>query len=312
MRLDDTDWAIVRDLYRWDTTSFPRGPLRIPLRELADRTGIHRNTVQARLAAMRKAGVLEGTVFEPRPGPLGLERSGYLFTGQGLPDGAGVVEALAGFPAVSAAVLCIGTVFLHLWHAAGADVAREAESVRKAIGCALAIEGYHSAKFSAEEVAATTLSPSDRRLMLALRRAPSRSMSAVARDLGLSTRTVERRAERLIERGAGAMVPLLRPGRVEGCVVAQFIPGEGTTAASLANAFPDRVIGPFGPQQVPSVMVPLPSLAAIEARRRKAEAVPGVGPLQSLLLQDVVYPVGFEAWLAGRVESVHVLGTSKQ
>lgn len=312
MRLDDTDWAIIRDLYRWDTTAFPRGPLRIPLRELADRTGIHRNTVQARLAAMRKAGVLEGTVFEPRPGPLGLQRSGYLFTGPGLPDGAGVLKALESFPSISAVVLCLGTTFVHMWHPQSADVKRDAEAVRQALGCGVAIEGYHSGRFSEEEQSSLTLSRTDGRLILALRRNPSQSMAAVARDLGTSTRTAERRAEQLITRGGGAMVPLLRPGLVEGCVVAQYIARPGTTASTLANAFPDRVIGPFGPEQIPSVMVVLPSVAAVESRRHEAERRPGVGGLDVVLLQDVVYPAAFEGWLAERVESVQRPRTSKQ
>ena len=157
-------------------------------------------------------------------------------------------------------------------------------------------------------------SPLEARIILALRRAPSRPMSAVARELGMTTRTAERRAAALIKRGAGAMVPLFRPGRVEGWILVHYVPlkEDKRAAAGLVRAFPDRVVGPFGPRQIPTVMVPLESLSEVERRRREAERIPGVGPLMPVLVQDVVYPRAFEGWLAPRVESAQVRVASLQ
>src|SRR3972149_4476670 len=92
------DWKILQDLYRWEASNLPLGPLRISLRELADCIGIHRNTVQLRLAALRRGGVLEGMVFEPRPRPIGLIRSGFLFHGARPSDGDSLTDVLEALP----------------------------------------------------------------------------------------------------------------------------------------------------------------------------------------------------------------------
>jgi len=306
VRLDRVDWAILRDLYRWDTTNLPRGPLRVSLHELATRTGLHRNTVQARIAAMRRLGVLGGPVFEPRPAPLGLVRSGFLFRGTRFSDGDALMEALADFPFISSAVLCLDHVFLHLWHERDTVPAEDAKSIRDALDADEVTEGYASTRFPREDGDEVRMSPAEMRLVLALRRNPLRSMAAMAHELGLPTHTVERRAARLIQRGAGAMVPLLRLSRVEGWIVVHYIasPGNDRAASGLAAAFPDRVIGPFGSGQIPTVMVPLSSMAEVEKRRWEAERIPGVGPLRAVLLQDAVYPDAFEDWLAEHVETV--------
>jgi len=304
VELDRIDWKILQDLYRWDASNLPLGPLRISLRELADCIGIHRNTVQLRLAALRRGGVLEGMVFEPRPRPIGLIRSGYLFHGARPSDGDSLTDVLEAFPFVSSAVLCMDDVFVHLWHMTDRVPSQDAETIRLALGAKEVLEGYVSSRFAPEPGDTARLSPDDIRLILALRRNPSRSMAAVARELGLPTHTVERRAAKLIRQGVGAMVPRFRPSRVQGWILVHYVAMSGRAASGLAAAFPDRVIGPFGSGQIPTVMVPLSNIAEVEERRWKAEQLPGVGPLRVVLVRDVVYPERFEEWLADSVESV--------
>lgn len=303
--MDRIDWVILRDLYRWDATNLPQGPRRVSLRELAVRTGIHRNTVQARLAGMRREGVLEGIVFEPRPGPLGLVRSGFLFGRTRFPNADAMMEALEPFPFISSAVLSFDQVFLHLWHRPDRSPRRDAESIRVALASRDLHEGYVSSRFPPDPGDAARLSQSDLRLILGLRRAPSRPLAAVGRDLGLPTRTVERRVARLVQRGIGGMVPRFRPAKVQGWVLVHYVAESERSAPGLAAAFPDRVLGPFGAGQVPTVLVPMSSLAEVEERRWKAEQLPGVGPLRVVLVLDAAYPEPFEDWLAGHVESIH-------
>lgn len=314
MRFDRLDWRIVRELFHWGSSTFPVGPLRVSLQGIASQVGVHRNTILARVRAMRKAGVLEGQVFEPRPGTVGLVRSGYLLHGTPSRDGEELLEALRRFPCISAFVQCRGVAFVHLWHDPGDSPKAAAQAVRQALGARSLIEGYVSTKFTAEENGMSRPSPFEVRMMLALRRAPTLPMSAVARELGVTTRTAERRAAALIERGAGAMVPLFRPGRVEGWILVHYVPLERDerAAAGLVRAFPDRVVGPFSPRQIPTVLVPLESLSEVERRRREAERVPGVGPLMPVLVQDITYPRAFEGWLAPRVESAQVRVASLQ
>ncbi len=306
VKFSEVDWRIVHELFRWDSKAFPVGPLRIPHEQIATALGVHRNTVQARLAAMRRQGVLEGTVFEPRPEPLRLVRAGYLFSGTHVSDAEALERALANFPWISAAVLCLDHVFVHAWHPAGESLAVNGAAIGQVLGARKFEQAYDSRPFPPEKKPAARPTEVDARLMLALRQEPFRSMGAVAKAAGLAERTAERRAAALVDRGAGSMIPLFRPARVEGWILVHLVARTAweKSAPGLVSAFPDRIVGPFSPAHLPTIMVPFRSLAELQRRRAAAERWPGMGSLEPILLQDVVYPKAFAGWLADRVGSV--------
>ena len=218
------------------------------------------------------------------------------------------------FPFVSSAVLCPGFLFLHLWHDATNSVPKTAGLISAALRATRIIEGYVSTNFPPHPADGISPSPLEARLMLALRKAPGRSMSTLARELGVTARTAERRARRLIERGGASMVPRFRPARVEGAILVEFVSWEGDerAAASLASSFPDRIVGPFGRGQVSNVLAAVSSVEDMERRRWKAEQMPGVGPVTAYMIQDILYPEPFEEWLGKRVESVQPRVASKE
>lgn len=306
MELDQADWTILRELLQWGHTNYPRGPLRTSVEGLARRLGMHRNTVRVRLKALRGGGVLRGTVFEPFPHVLGLGRSGWFFLRARLPDVQEVERRLASFPEVAeVAVLVVGYdwAFAHAWHEGEALPGAFVERLRLALGAEAALEDYNTRRFPV--IPAAQLSRLDGRLVKALREEPGRSMKAVARQLRVTERTVERRARRLIDAGAGAMLPVLDLGAVDGWTLAEYVafdrhPG---AAASLAVAFPERILGPFGPGICPNVAVPMRSLAEAERRRALATRLPGLSNLTLLLIRDVRFLAGFEPWLASHVGS---------
>jgi DNA-binding Lrp family transcriptional regulator len=307
VKFSEVDWRIVHELFRWDSKAFPVGPLRIPHEQIATALGVHRNTIQARLAAMRRQGVLEGTVFEPRPEPLRLVRAGYLFSGTRVSDAEALERDLAKFPWISAAALCLDHVFVHAWHPAGESLAVNGAAISEALGARKFEQAYDSRLFPSENPPVPRPTEVEARLMIALRKEPFRSMAAVAKATGLTERTAERRSAALVDRGAGSMIPLFRPARVEGWILVHLVARTAweNSAPGLASAFPDRIIGPFSPAHLPTVMVPFRSLAELQRRRLAAERLPGMGPIEPVLLQDVVYPNAFEGWLADRVGSVH-------
>lgn len=298
MHLDAADWFILRELSRWDVGNYPRGPLRVPAQELARRTGLHRNSVATRIRALRRSGVLADYPFDPHPRALGFGRGGYGFDGARPRSAAELTRALAAFPQVQLAVLALDTTFLHVWHEG--DVAKQVAGIRRALGARRAWRSYDMPPPQAAE---PKLSPLDWRLVLALRARPARSLSAIARELRVSARTVERRAQRLIDSGAGGMAPRIGLDRVEGSVFVEFVvtDGDARATASIARAFPDRVLGPFGPGVPPQVAAPMPSLAEAQRRRVAAEAFPGIRGVEMHVMVDLVNPPAFDAWLAARV-----------
>jgi hypothetical protein len=101
------------------------------------------------------------------------------------------------------------------------------------------------------------------------------------------------------------MFPVFRPARVEGETIVHFrlVEGDERGAGSLAKAFPDRIIGPFGRGINAGVSAPMPSLAAADERRRAAERLPGVERLEVQLIRDFAYSKPFDDYLAKRVAS---------
>ncbi len=303
MQLAQEDWVLLRELFRWGDHQYPKGPLRVPLRELAKRTGLHVNTVRVHLGALREAGVVEGPVFEPRPDLLGCERTGVFFLGWPGGDPSELARNLEPWPGVGVVVMMHQALFMHVWHD-DTDLAEdEMVAIQDAVAAQAHVVDYRTSAFPPSARPPVDLTPLDWRLVMALRNGPDRSIAHVARELGITERTAERRAKRLVESGAGAMLTVIRPGRVEGAVVAEYVAWDRDPAAapSLAKAFPERVSGPFGPGIIPNVAVPMPSLHEAELRRVQATRFPGLSRLELMLIRDVLVPGPFEEWLRVRV-----------
>ncbi len=305
MHLQPADHRILKELVGWSETSFPSGSLNLTVSELTKRTGLHRNTAQRRLAALRSGGVVEGFMFEPRPGVVGLTRAGHHFADLPLMDVAAFEAALAPFPNVSIAALHAQSCFLHTWHQPGA-VAADVEQIRDALGATSA-----RASFIMEEPP-EIMTGLERRIMLALRRMPRRSVQAVADAAGTTRRTAARHIDGLVARQAGAFMPVFRAGRIEGEVVAVYDLSEWTDASypSLRTAFPERIMGPLARGVRPMAMVPLPSIQAATERLMAAQRLPGLEHLGLRLVRDFLFPEACDRWLAERVQNAPPLATS--
>lgn len=303
MILDATDWEIIRRLFRWEG-NHPQGALRVPVRAIAESMGQHPNTVRSKLVALHKGGVIEGSALEPYPAVVGLIRAGWMCRGVHLGDAADV-EARLPPGCVSVAVMGPDWLFCHIWETSDEEAAARAEEIARRFDASSTERHYSSSSFPPPKTGLPALSELDRRLVLALRRGVTRSMAAVARELGVTARTAERRALRLIATGAGGMSPRFRIGRVEGAIIVHYlvVRGDARAAASLANAFPDRLFGPFGTGMNAGVAVPVASLDEAEERRRAAERLPGIRSLSPLLCRDTLFPASFEERLARAVAS---------
>lgn len=293
MRLDDADWLILRELFRWDVGNVARGPLRPPVQELAARAGLHRNSVHARLAALRAGGVLVGSAFHPRHAFLGYGRMGYGFDGVS-PASVDALEALlAPFPGVELAILAHGLVFMHVWHEGDAE--RLAGAIAEALGASRAWPSY----VAPPPRPRLQLAPLDARILQALHEDPARSTSELAAAARVSTRTWERRVQKLLAEGAGGMVPRVRLANVEGAILVEYVVtlGDARAHASLERAFPDRVLGPFGPHVPPQVAVPVVNLDHAERRRADALREPGIEAVEMHLMREFLHPRAFDAFL---------------
>ncbi len=300
LRLDATDWTLIRELYGWTEGNFPRGTLRVSLPELSKRTGLHAKTLRERLRTLRQGGVLTGPCFELWPHVLGLHQSGHMLEGLRIRDRAALEAALAVVPSVQFAVFAEGFAYVVFWHEAAASPPPELQALAKALGASSHWKSFSSVDFPAP--AAASLTDLDGRLVLALRERPDSSLAAVARRVGVTTRTAERRARKLVEAEAGTMKARFHPGHVDGLYVHYVVrTGGPQAAASLVKAFPDRIVGPFGPQFRPNVGVAVANLEEAQRRLAGLEGMPDLGHVGLYLVRDWIYPKRFDAWLAERV-----------
>lgn len=312
VKLDDIDWAIVRALFRWDQQR-PGGDWRVPVRELARRSGVPVTTATRRLAGLRRAGVLEGTFFEPAAQPLGLERGGFVFQDiqkRGVDD---ITRVLAGFPSLSVAIIGHGVFLSHIWAETG-QLEGIAKRLSSALGAKATIMTYHTGRMPhpptmpPAPAADAQLSLLDRRLIVELRAGQDRTIDQVARRMGVTRRTVERRGARLVAAGLGAMRPRFRVSKAEGRILVDYfvIQGDDRARSSLAKVFPDALLAGG-----PHVFIDVANLAEAERRRAQAMGLPGIDRIEAYLIEDILFPEAFEAWLAGHVADPPSIGASK-
>jgi DNA-binding Lrp family transcriptional regulator len=303
VRLKPIDRHLLRELLRWQGNQ-PEGALRLPVRDLAKRTGAHPNTVRARLVALGKGGVLEGAYFEPWPRLVGLVHAGWMVSGF---RGRETESRLASFPEVANAVVGLDWAFLHVWTTDDAAAQGVAARFAREVGAARLERHFTSSDFPPAPADAIEATPLDLRIALALRAPAGASLAGIARAAGATTRTVERRAKRLFEARAGGMFPRLRPARIEGAIVAhlRLAVGDARGPGSLAAAFPERLAGPWGNGVNAGVAILVENLDEADRAAASVEGRPGVERVEVLLYRDVLYNEAHEPWLAAHVSRRH-------
>lgn len=283
---------------------FPRGSLMVSAQDIASRTGLHRNTVRRRMNALTDGGVVDGYLLEPHPGLLGLVRAGHRFDGVSVANADALAKLIEPFPWVSMAILHLDACFLHTYHETPDGITGDIAQLAAALGARHVLPAFRSDQWPPMPADRLDASDIDRRVLIALRRGSRRSVQQVADEVGASRRTVARRVARLAEAGAGAMMPVFRPSRLEGCTVAIYecsaSPG---AAAALKQLFPDRIMGPVvaGPRAM--VMVPEAGLDEPVRRATEARNHAALADLELQFMRDGLFPEACDAWLAERVQN---------
>lgn len=299
MRLAEHDVLILKHLVQWADQSFPKGALNVRAQHVAQTTGLHRNTVQRRIRALRDGGVIDGFLFEPHPDLLGLVRAGDTFWGMPTLDTDTIGQRLAHVENVSMCAVHADSAFLHTWHEPGDDIDAFAQRIKATLGA----QGW-APGFRIGAKGQPALSALERRILLAVRRGFTRSVERVAQDAGTTRRNAARYLQRLGDGSQGALIPMFRPGNVEGTLFAVFTTTQwdASTYGKLAKAFSQRIMGPMAPPTSPMVLVPVASVQQATHIHERAKSQ-GLADLQLAFLRDVLFPPACDQWLAKRVQN---------
>ncbi|HVL47109.1 MAG TPA: AsnC family transcriptional regulator [Candidatus Thermoplasmatota archaeon] len=287
--MDALDMRLLRAM---GTTPFAYGARSLdaikPAR-LAERVGTTRQTVEARLARLSELGVLQGYQVWPNLRHLGLTWEIHHWK---VPDPARKASAYGSLPLADGIVAVFSFLGPDLCVAIQSrnpeDRARTLARVTEAVG------GGRPATLWAREMPPVRepLTTLDWRILAALRHDARRPLEGVAREAGVSVRTVKRRVARMTAERAfdvTANVALERsPYPIPFAFLFHFTPEGGrATAAALLDLFDDRTIAAWVPWSASLGHYDMSLYARtpgeVEEMRDRALKVPGVAEVETLL-----------------------------
>ncbi len=306
-RTVDLDLDIFRTMYRTGGVSLAGIDPRLNPSRVSERLGVSRARVAARLREWTQAGLLER--YDVWPNPALFDREGFTVDVRatdrlGKPElfrRAALIEgALGGFEAVGE------WLTLQFLVPSAADAARISALLTGLSGIAEVGERYPWRRLEP----ARPLTPLDRRIVRVLRAHPSDPLSAIARHVGVSTRTITTRYGQLVEDLAVWFVPVLDFRALAAPLVSLNVQCAGAEARrefgrALRRAYPQslELVSPgFGPVYSDALgvyFVLCPSAARVEDLERFVRGHRGVLGCELLtLIRTVSFPETFDRLLA--------------
>jgi DNA-binding Lrp family transcriptional regulator len=296
-RVDGIDLRIMRHMGISPFLAWPHPPSATRPAAVARALGVGVDTVKRRLAALREAGVYHGLQVAPNPLLVGYRVVTFHARAKDATAKAAAVRKLAGGPGIVGTVGMVGGDCCF-------DVAyrsdAERDALRARIAAAFGVDPVHFIAYPLP-IPRVEPTPLDWRILQALRRDPAAGLDAVAKDLGVSARTVKRRHDRLAKGGAFDVVGVFDPGAVAGQFVAyllvHFAPGSGPEEAPrVLNAFRERWLAQWTPPERElghlALVTAVSSARELEELRREAESIPNVARCEALVLQDAAVDWG--------------------
>jgi DNA-binding Lrp family transcriptional regulator len=217
--MDELDVRILRELTQASTVLPARPGLRASYRNIARGLAVSPGTVRNRVNRMYSSGVLTGSSVYANPNLLGLDAGAYALEVSPQRPKREVVDRLRNLE---------GVFFIQNFRGSFVGIAfvYEGEAARAAKLAAInRIAGAETGAFSrvVYPPCGTTLSRSEWRLVSRLVRRGFRTYAVLARELGVSVRTLKRRISKLVTTRAILSTPTMDYRALTGCVPADLM-----------------------------------------------------------------------------------------
>jgi DNA-binding Lrp family transcriptional regulator len=286
------DMSILRAMGTGPFEHGPRAPDALTAAALAAKVGSTRQTVQERIARMEAAGIIEGYEIYPNLRHLGMQWSVFHWRVEDARVRSRMldqIEPMDGVEGVYTFVSPDVCVALY-WH-------NEAELQRKLkmVGALSNDRPTFTLYRRQTPPVPRPLSGLDWRIIRALRGNARRSLSAVAQDVGVSSKTVRRRFERMAREDAFDIVPVVALEKVTGAIpvamLVHFEPDAGKAASDgLLAVFNDRCISAWVPPSPELGNLDLTlyadSSGQVASLQKQALQVAGVARVEVLLFAE--------------------------
>lgn len=216
--LDNLDIGVLRELLLDENTLSLQTDVRRPYRDIAKKLHVDDDTVRNRIRGMENVGLIRGWKLGLNPTLFGYQAE-FVWVDVNPPaNKEEVIRAARGVPRVIGIQVYFDDVIgVSLAYAKRAELDKEIVRLRDIAN-------------SRSNLTAKTpfipcrlrLTDTDWAIVKSIRREPRKSYLEVAKELGISRRTVKRRAERMIRERALWMLPELDLRRLEGGVLASL------------------------------------------------------------------------------------------
>ncbi len=264
--------------------------LKKSFRSMAKELDVDQGTVRKRIKKLQEQRVLKGWYLGINPGLTHRDVIYAWFTIENGRSKEDAIERLISLPDLERACNYVGSKLkMILLCDKGKDKEMMLDQLVRLAGSD-AILRHHAFL----EVPELNPRETDLAIIGSLRRDPWKPYTTVAKELGLSARTVKRRVEKLSDSGAIYMLPVIDYAAIQGIVpvdlIVDYISKEtrSTVTERIASYVGQELMfsGRFGPRGYFSLMIP--SVSQVERIAGWVRRQAGVRDAQADILQDVV------------------------
>lgn len=269
---------------------------------IAKKVGVDGNTVKLRLDKMKKSGFIQYFQIYPNFRLLGMYGAAYLFRARDVLEKVEVIEKCSLVDGVTEIHNFLGTEFcIDFTFSDRISEARRLELFRHLTRCE-SPERFYERVMPPVEIG---LSTTDWRIIKSLRYQAFKPLSAVAKELGLSAKTVRRRFDRMVQHHAVIIVPLVNPANIPNTIthVILLYPEPARreeVVRAVMDAFQDSCfLARTAPPGNAMICLAAQTLAQTEENLIKARMSPGVRDARLLILREITE---YTQWLDAAID----------
>jgi DNA-binding Lrp family transcriptional regulator len=288
--LDRLDLDILKSLLLNNGVPPGNPVLRKSFRALAKELGVDQGTIRKRMRTLQEQHVLKGWYLGTTPGLTGHDVVYSWLRVEGEDSKDRVIEKLLGMKEVERVCNYLGPkISIVLFCKKGTDQDTAIERLGRQADLGVALHKQGLGRTPIFQPKGTELA-----VIESLRRDPWKPYSVVAKEVGVSSRTVKRIISRLSEEGVAYMLPIIDLKALQGIVPVELV--VDYSSPELKTAVNERILpyvkewvvfsdtgGPFG-----YFALAVPNVSQVEQIARWVRRQEGVADSHADVLQDVL------------------------
>jgi DNA-binding Lrp family transcriptional regulator len=288
--LDKVDLGILKELLANNGTPPGTRVLRKSFRSMAKDLGVDQGTIRSRIKNFQEQRVLRGWYLGTSPGITGQSVIYAWLRVEPESSKEDVIEKLLSVEDVERVCNYLGPkVSLVLLHKNVPNADAALERLESLAGLGRSVHQQAAIRVPPQKI-----KPTDAALIGVLRRDPWMPDSVVAKEVGISAKTVKRRVTRLTEDGAISMLPIIDLKALQGIIPTELVvdydsPESRPKVNGLIvsrvkeNLIFSNYTGPYG-----YFALAVPNISQVELVTRWVRRLEGVRDVHSDALQDVI------------------------